>query len=53
MTGTTGNPINLAGFCLLTAWLGVVAVRRTETALWLRVVAESVWPPASSAPSWP
>ena len=39
MTGTTGNPINLAGLCLLTAWLGAVAVRRVPTAVWLRAVA--------------
>jgi O-antigen ligase len=39
MTGTTGNPINLAGLCLLSAWLGVIAARSSETPLWLRVVA--------------
>ena len=26
MTGTTGNPVNMAGLCLLAAWLGALAL---------------------------
>lgn len=38
VTGTTGNPVTLAGFCLLGVWLATLALEGTYS-LWLRLAA--------------
>ena len=41
MTGTTGNPVNLAGIALMAVWLGVLALDsvRGAAAEWIRILA--------------
>jgi O-antigen ligase len=39
MSGTTGNPVNMAGLCLLSIWLGGLALLRDDLPRWTRAAA--------------